>query len=76
MSKNSRRSSIGTWFRRTVFLFCMVLVLLPGALRGAEKASRKVVRVAYQEFNRLMIVDEQNRPVSGYAYDYIQTIGA
>ena len=54
----------------------MVLVLLPGALRGAEKASRKVVRVAYQEFNRLMIVDEQNRPVSGYAYDYIQTIGA
>ena len=76
MSNNSHRSSVGTPFRRVIFLFCMILVLLPGALRGAETSPRKVVRVAYQEFNRLMIVDEQNKPISGYAYDYIQTIGA
>ena len=57
-------------------LFCVAVLLFTGVLRGAEKGSRKVVRVAYQEFNRQMIVDEQNKPVSGYAYDYIQTIGA
>ena len=54
----------------------MMLVVLPGVLRGAENTPRKIVRVAYQEFNRLMIVDGQNKPISGYAYDYIQTIGA
>ena len=52
-----------------------MLLLFSGALRGAEKKPRKVVRVAYQEFNRLMIVDTHNAPVSGYAYDYIQSIG-
>ncbi len=57
-------------------LFCVLLfLLLPGALSGAERGARKVVRVAYQEFNRQMEVDENNKPVSGYAYDYIQTIG-
>jgi len=60
---------------RTIMLFCMMLFLLSGSLWGTGKSPRKVVRVAYQEFNRLMIVDEHNDPVSGYAYDYIQTIG-
>ena len=42
---------------------------------GAGKNARKVVRVAYQEFHRQMMVDDHNNPVSGYSYDYIQTIG-
>ena len=62
-------------FRRAVMLFGMMLLLLSGLLCGGEKSLRKVVRIAYQEFNRQMIVDEHNHPVSGYAYDYIQTIG-
>ena len=63
-----------TRFHRIVALLCMTLCLLSVSLSGAEKSSRKVVRIAYQEFNRQMIVDEHNNPVSGYAYDYIQTI--
>ena len=75
MTDSDHRRSAGALFCRAVFLFCVMLFLLPGALRGAEKSPRKVVRVAYQEFNRLMMVDEHNAPVSGYAYDYIQAIG-
>ena len=60
---------------RGIAFFVMVFFFLFGSLPGAEKNARKVVRVAYQEFNRQMIVDEHNNPVSGYAYDYIQTIG-
>ena len=40
-----------------------------------EDANRKVVRIAYQESNRLMMVDANHKPVSGYVFDYIQTIG-
>ena len=58
-----------------LMLFMTTLLLLPAALCGAEKKPRKVVRIAYQEYNRQMMVDEHNNPVSGYAYDYIQTIG-
>ena len=57
-------------------LFCMMLFLFPGSLFCAEKKVRKVVRVSYHAFNRQMIVDEDNNPISGYAYEYIQTIGA
>jgi len=53
----------------------LVLCLLSGTLFGAERKERKAVRIAYQEFNRQMMVDENNTPVSGYAYDYTQTIG-
>ena len=53
----------------------MGLRIIVMKLFGAGKKARKVVRVAYQEFNRQMIVDEHNKPVSGYAYDYIQAIG-
>ena len=55
-------------------LLCAVFFFLSGALFGAPKGPRKVVRIPYQEFNRQMIVDEHNNPVSGYAYDYIQAI--
>ena len=56
-------------------LLLSMLFLFSGTLPGAEKSPRKVVRIAYQEYNRQMIVDEYNNPVSGYAYEYIQTIG-
>ena len=70
-----RRRRSGFCFHRTVMFFCMAFCLLTGSVYATEKNPRKVVRVAYQEFNRQMIVDEHNNPVSGYAYDYIQTIG-
>ena len=52
----------------------MMLFLLSATVFGAEK-KRKAVRVAYEEFNRQMMVDENNNPVSGYAYEYIETMG-
>ncbi len=62
-------------FRRAAGLLALAaLLLFPGALRAAEKEARKAVRVPCQEFNRQMIVDENGEPVSGYAYDFIQTI--
>ena len=51
-----------------------LFLLLPGSLFGVGKTERKVVRIAYQEYNQLMMVDEDNHPLSGYAYDYTQTI--
>ena len=75
MTKNTHRGSSAIHVHRAVALFCTLLCLLTGTLFGAEKTPRKVVRVAYQEYNRQMMVDEHNNPVSGYAYDYIQTIG-
>ena len=52
-----------------LIVLCMMFLFLPAVLFGAGNTPRKVVRVAYQEFNRQMIVDEHNRPVGGYAYD-------
>ena len=60
---------------RYMFVCVTFLCLLSVSLSGAEDSARKVVRVAYQEYNRLMIVDEHNKPVSGYAYEYVETIG-
>ena len=58
-------------------LVCMfLLLLLSGSLWSAENHARKVVRVPYQEFNKLMMVDEDNKPISGYAFDFIETIGS
>ncbi len=56
-------------------LFCMMLLLFSGTLSGADHGTRKVVRVPYTHFDRLMMVDENNRPYSGYAFDYIQMVG-
>ncbi len=61
--------------RCSVTLFCMMLFLLSGAVWGADSKPRKVVRVPCAAFERQMILDENNRPVSGYAYEYIQAIG-
>ena len=74
MTDDNHRVSSGLRLHRAAMLFCLALSLLSGALFGAEKTPRKTVRIAYQEFNRQMMVDEHNRPVAGYAYDYIQTV--
>ena len=56
-------------------LGCLAVLLLPVPLFARGKDARKPVRIAYQEFNRQMMVDENNRPTSGYAHDYIEAIG-
>ena len=53
-------------------LAALLLSALPSA--GGESAPRKVVRIPSAQFNRLMMVDENDIPMSGYAYDYIQAI--
>ena len=61
--------------RRAVLLFAAVLLpLFAGTLSGAEEPARKVVRIPCVELNRVMTVDKNGQPVSGYAHDYIQTI--
>ncbi len=76
MTNDNHLGFCGILFHRTYFLCCMaMLLLLPGLLLGVENDGRKIVRIAYQEFNRQMMVDENNIPVSGYAYDYTQAIG-
>ena len=76
MKRNNHFGFFRLWFRWVVMPFCMTLSLLvPMVLRGAEEGARKVVRIPAAHFNRLMIVDENNHPISGYAYDYIQMIG-
>ena len=62
-------------FHRTVTFICMTILLLSGAIWGAENHARKVVRVPALAFDRLMVLDEDRNPISGYAYEYIQTIG-
>ena len=52
-----------------------MLFLLSGAISGAEDHPRKIVRIPCVEFNRIMELDEDRKPVSGYAYEYIDTIG-
>ena len=74
MKRNCRESS-EIAFSRIVLIVCVSLLLLPGILFGDESKDLKVVRVAYLEFNRLMVVDKNNTPVSGYVFDYIQAIG-
>ena len=56
-------------------LGCLALLLLPAPLSARGKDARKPVRIAYQEFNRQMMVDEHNKATSGYAHDYIEVIG-
>ncbi|MBO4304921.1 MAG: transporter substrate-binding domain-containing protein, partial [Lentisphaeria bacterium] len=74
MINTCHRSWSGVCFLRTVMLFCMMFFLLSGSLWSQETRPRKVVRVACAAFNRLMILGEDNIPISGYAYEYIQTI--
>ena len=61
---------------RYIFVYITFLFLLSVSLFSAEDNSRKVVRVPCTDFERQMVLDEHNRPVSGYAYEYIQTIGS
>ena len=71
-------SHLGTsevWFHRSVMLLCMVVFLLSGVVLGAADSDRKVVRIPCVDFNRFMVLDENHNPVSGYAYEYIDTVG-
>ena len=62
-------------FGRVVFLLAAVAVLLwPGEGFAKKKAARKHVRIPLVELNRVLVTDGSGQPVSGYAYDYIQTI--
>ena len=61
---------------RAVMLFCMLFFLLSGALLSAENNPKKVVRVACMPFDRLMVLSEDGKPISGYAYEYIQTVAS
>ena len=57
--------------------FCMMMLLFVfGSLSGAENSKRKVVRVPVFPFERMMVLDEDKNPISGYAHEYIQTIAA
>ena len=58
-----------------LFSMSMLFLLSGPSLFGVEKNARKVVRIAYHKNNRQMIVDKDNSLVSGYVYDYTQTIG-
>lgn len=77
---SSRLPSPGRGFLRAAVRVCLaavlVLLLLPSAgfAKAKRKAGRKVVRIPLVELNRVMVADAAGRPVSGYAYDYIQTI--
>ena len=76
MTNNSHLRLSEVRFQRFVALFCMaLLLLLSGVFFGAEDSSRKVVRVACVPFNRIMELDDNHNPVSGYAYEYIETMG-
>ena len=58
-----------------LFSMSMFFLLFGPSLFGVEKKARKVVRIAYHKNNRQMIVDKDDNLISGYAYDYTQTIG-
>ncbi len=76
MIHNNHSGLFQVRFHRTVVFLCMTLLLLSGSLLGAEHHARKVVRIPVFPFERMMILDEDNNPISGYAYEYIQTIAA
>jgi signal transduction histidine kinase/CheY-like chemotaxis protein len=69
-----RKPPAGRFRRAGALLAAAFLFLLPGTLSAAEKPPRKTVRVPCVELNRVMLADDHGHPVSGYAYDYIQTI--
>ena len=76
MTSGNLRMCSGFRVLRTIVSFCMMFFLFFGTASGAEKKSpRKVVRVPAIAFDRLMVLDEDGDPVSGYAYDYIQMLG-
>ena len=77
MRNNHLWKSFAIRARRAV-LFCGVLlaVLCFGPLAHAQEHARKTVRVPVFPFERMMVLDEDRNPISGYAFEYLQTIGA
>ena len=76
MTSSNHRGLSGKLFHWIAALFGVaVFLFLPRTLWGEEPPARKTVRIPCVSFNRLMVLDENNHPISGYAYDYIQAIG-
>ena len=73
-NKNHRKWSPVRFLRAAVLFGLAMMLPWTGTVADAAKGPRKVVRIPCQEFNRLMEVDEFGQPISGYAYDYIETI--
>ena len=59
LRRKRRPGGATAWMRRGL----LALLLLAAPLSGAAGGARKPVRFAYQEFNRQMVVDENNKPV-------------
>lgn len=70
-----RRQSPARRSRLAAMLGFLAVLLSPAPLFARGKDAPKPVRIAYQEFNRQMMVDEHNKATSGYAHDYIEVIG-
>ena len=76
MTSSNNRGLFETLLCRVVALFGVAAFLfLPNNLWGEEQSARKTVRIPCADFSRLMALDGNHRPKSGYAYDYIQAIG-
>ncbi len=82
---NTHRGTIGIrravpmicGFRRMVMLLCMTaLLLFSTTSSAAEVHARKTVRIPVFPFERMMVLDEDKDPISGYAFEYLQTIAA
>ena len=61
-------------FLAALALFASAPSVLPVPTPEGTVPGRKAVRIPCSNFSRLMVVDDQRNPVSGYAYDYIQAI--
>ena len=63
---------------RRAIMFCSIILafLCFGPLSHAQDHARKTVRVPVFPFERMMVLDEDRNPISGYAYEYLQTIAA
>ena len=70
-------SALGNKLRRSAALVAAAAILLPSfSAFCSANDERKTVRVAFGPFARVLEVDENGEPVSGYAYDYLQTVAA
>ena len=60
MTRSIHLDLSGIRFHRAVTLLCMLFLLAAGTLFGTDKTTRKVVRIPYAHFERLLVVDENN----------------
>ena len=72
--RNTLAGAVFASVRLAVTLLGALACVFAGTAFGEEGPARKKVRVACAAFERLMELDKDFNPVSGYAYEYIQTI--